>query len=216
MVLSGNCYASVGTVAGLSQAGLLGSKHVVLWLDAHDDLDTPSTHENGYLDAMAASMLVGTSWQQLMKTVPGHQPVDVKQVIYCGLRDVSELQAQTIDKAGVDVVWGKTDKKVDFTTGLATILDRRSSDIEDVHVHLDLDVLDESLGRVNEFPSPGGYLPGDLLGVMQMIPAKVNSTSLVVCSFNPRLEGGDTVARLACRGIIKFIGGLKEKGILVA
>nr|CEG04831.1 unnamed protein product [Fusarium clavum] len=216
LVLSGNCYASVGTVAGLNQANLIGSKYGVLWLDAHDDLDTPSTHENGYLDAMAASMLVGTSWHQLMKTVPGHQPVNVKQVVYCGLRDVSELQAHTIEKAEVDVVWGKTDKKVDFTTDLAAILGRRRSDIEDVHVHLDLDVLDETLGRVNEFPSPGGYLPEDLLGVMQMIPANVNPTSLVVCSFNPRLEGGDTVARLACRGILEFIHGLKEKGILIA
>ncbi|RBR26196.1 uncharacterized protein FIESC28_00979 [Fusarium coffeatum] len=216
LVLSGNCYASVGTIAGLNQENLIGSKHGVLWLDAHDDLDTPSTHENGYLDAMAASMLVGTSWHQLMKTVPGHRPVNVKQVIYCGLRDVSELQAQTIEKAEVDVVWGKTDKKVNFTTDLAQILDRRRGEIEDVHVHLDLDVLDESLGRANEFPSPGGYLPEDLLGVMQMIPTKVNPTSLVVCSFNPRLEGGDTVARLACQGILKFMNRLKEKGILIA
>ncbi|KAM0325826.1 hypothetical protein ACHAQA_007128 [Verticillium albo-atrum] len=181
LVLSGNCYASTGTMAGLNQTtpNQANSNTGVLWLDAHDDLDTPSTHENGYLDAMAASMLTGTSWHTLMKTVPGHQPVDVKKVVYCGLRDVSELQRKTVEDAGVDVVWGKADEKVDFTTGLAAILDRRR-DIQDAHVHLDLDVLDESLGRVNEFPSPGGYLPEDLRGLMQMIPRMVNPTSLVV------------------------------------
>lgn len=215
LVLSGNCYASTATMAGLNQAEPHRSRSQsgVLWLDAHDDLDTPSTHENGYLDAMAASMMTGTSWHTLMKTVPGHQPVDVKKVIYCGLRDVSELQTKTVKEAGVDVVWGRVDEKVDFTADLATILDRRS-DIQDAHIHLDLDVLDESLGRVNEFPSPGGYLPEDLMGLMQMLPTKVNPTSLVVCSFNPRLEGGDTVARLACQAIYSLINGLIEKGVL--
>ncbi|CAG9984493.1 unnamed protein product [Clonostachys byssicola] len=214
LVLSGNCYASAATMAGLNKARLEQTastpKPGVLWLDAHDDLDTPSTHENGYLDAMAASMMTGTSWHTLMKTVPGHKPVEIKQVIYCGLRDVSETQAKAVKDAGVDVVWGKADTKVDFTASLAQILDRRS-DVTHAHIHLDLDVLDESLGRVNEFPSPGGYLPEDLMGVMQMIPLKVNPTSLVVCSFNPRLEGGDTVARLACQAIYRFIEGIIAK-----
>ncbi|KAF5230432.1 hypothetical protein FOXYS1_15877, partial [Fusarium oxysporum] len=127
LVLSGNCYASTATMAGLNQARPTSStaKTGVLWLDAHDDLDTPSTHENGYLDAMAASMMTGTSWHTLMKTVPGHQPVDVKRMIYCGLRDVSEIQRETVKDAGIDVIWGDANKKVDVTSALAETLDRR-------------------------------------------------------------------------------------------
>ncbi|WZH48365.1 uncharacterized protein QYS62_009539 [Fusarium acuminatum] len=217
LILSGNCYASTATLAGLNQQNLgkTGSKPAALWLDAHDDLDTPSTHENGYLDAMAASMMTGTSWHKLMETVPGHEPLDVKQVVWCGLRDCSETQLKTIKEAGVDVVWGNTAEKVDFTASLTAVLDRRE-DIKDAHIHLDLDVLDESLGRVNDFPSPGGFFPEDLMGLMQMIPQKVNPTSLVVCSFDPRLEGGDTVATLACQATCRLIKGLKEKGALVA
>ncbi|KAF4475867.1 hypothetical protein FAGAP_12550 [Fusarium agapanthi] len=180
LVLSGNCYASTATMAGLNQARPASStaKTGVLWLDAHDDLDTPSTHENGYLDAMAASMMTGTSWHTLMKTVPGHRPVDVKSMIYCGLRDVSEIQRKTVKDAGVDVIWGDANEKVDFTSALAETLDRRD-DIQQAHIHFDLDVLDDSLGRVNEFPSPGGFLPEDVMGLMGMIPTKINPTSLV-------------------------------------
>ncbi|KAM0400067.1 hypothetical protein ACHAO7_008545 [Fusarium culmorum] len=215
LVLSGNCYGSTGTLAGLNQHSSGGSRPGALWLDAHDDLDNPSIHENGYLDAMSASMMTGSSWHTLMKSVPGHEPLDVKKVIWCGLRDYSELQIKGIKEAGVDVVWGKADGKVDFTAGLAAVLNRRD-DIKDAHIHLDLDVLDQSLGRVNDFPSFGGFFPEDLTGLMQMIPQKVNPTSLVVCSFDPRLEGGDTVARLACQAILQLIGALKERGTLVA
>ncbi|KPM43165.1 hypothetical protein AK830_g3404 [Neonectria ditissima] len=212
LVLSGNCYAGAATAAGLNVSAP-DSDLSVLWLDAHDDLDTPSTHENGYLDAMAASMMTGSSWHQLMSTVPGHKPLDVKKVIYCGLRDVSDIQRKTVQEAGVDVVWGDATRKVDFESELAAILDRRK--LAKTHVYLDLDVLDESLGRVNEFPSPGGYLPDDLFGLMTMIPAKATPTSMVVCSFDPQLEGGDSVASLAVRGICKFVQGLKDKDILV-
>ncbi|KAF5229135.1 hypothetical protein FAUST_10607 [Fusarium austroamericanum] len=215
LVLSGNCYGSTGTLAGLNQHSSGGARPGALWLDAHDDLDNPSIHENGYLDAMSASMMTGSSWHTLMKSVPGHEPLDVNKVIWCGLRDCSELQIKGIKEAGVDVVWGKANEKVDFTSGLAAVLDRRD-DIKDAHIHLDLDVLDQSLGRVNDFPSAGGFFPEDLTGLMQMIPQKVNPTSLVVCSFDPRLEGGDTVARLACQAILQLIGALKERGTLVA
>ncbi|CAH0028760.1 unnamed protein product [Clonostachys rhizophaga] len=183
LVLSGNCYASAAIMAGSNKARLeqttLSPRPGVLWLDSHDDLDAPSTHENSYLDAVAASMMTGTSWHTLMKTVPGHEPVDVKQVHYCGLRDVSEIQAKAVKDAGMDAVWGKADAKVDFTASLSQIPDR-PSDATHAYTHLDLDVLDESLGRVNEFRSPGGYLPQDLLSLMQMIPLRVNSASLVV------------------------------------
>ncbi|CAG7930124.1 unnamed protein product [Penicillium olsonii] len=210
LVLSGNCYASAAVGAGLSDTV---SDLNMLWLDAHDDLDTPSTNENGYLDAMAASMLTGSSWHAMMRTVPGHKPMDVKRVVYCGLRDVSESQKLVVENSGADVVWGDTSQAVDFTSALGDILDRRS--LGSTHVHLDLDVLDASLGRVNGFPSPGGFLPKDLAGLMTMIPTKVDPTSLVVCSFDPRLEGGDTVARLAVKGICTFIKGLKDRQILV-
>ncbi|WYZ33886.1 hypothetical protein EsH8_I_000162 [Colletotrichum jinshuiense] len=209
LVLSGNCYASAAVAAGLSKAV---PDLNVLWIDAHDDLDTPSTNENGYLDAMALSMLAGRSWHTLMGSVPGHEPLSLDRVAYCGLRDVSEGQRKTVAEAGVDVIWGDASSKVDFSRELGALLDRRR--FRRTHVHLDLDVLDESLGRANDWPSPGGLLAEDLLGCLETIPEKTEPTSLVVCSFNPRLEGGDTIARLAVKGIVRFVEGLLSKNIL--
>ncbi|KAK1635743.1 arginase [Colletotrichum phormii] len=203
LVLSGNCYASTAVAAGLNATV---PDLNVQWIDAHDDLDTPSTNENGYLDAMALSMAAGMSWHKLMGSVPGHKSLSLERVAYCGLRDVSELQRKTVTEAGVDVIWGDAERKVDFAKELGVLLDRRRFDR--THVHLDLDVLDESLGRVNEFPSPGGLDGEDLMGCLETIPSKTRPTSLFVCSFNAELEGGDTVARLAVKGIVRFVEGL--------
>ncbi|KAK0372458.1 hypothetical protein CLIM01_10166 [Colletotrichum limetticola] len=211
LVLSGNCYASTAVAAGLNASV---PDLNLLWIDAHDDLDTPSTNENGYLDAMALSMAAGMSWHKLMESVPGHKPLSLDRVAYCGLRDVSELQRKTVTEAGVDVIWGDEKSKVDFAKELGVLLGRRR--FEKTHIHLDLDVLDESFGRVNEFPSPGGLDEQDLIGCLETIPTKTSPTSLVVCSFNAELEGGDTVARLAVRGIVRFVEGLIQAEVLKA
>ncbi|KAK2776389.1 hypothetical protein CKAH01_12443 [Colletotrichum kahawae] len=209
LVLSGNCNASAAVAAGLhSSVPDLN----VLWIDAHDDLDTPDTNVNGYLDAMAASMMCGRSWAALMASVPGHVPLSLERVAYCGLRDVSDSHRKVVAEAGVDVICGDARKKVAFGRELDGMLERKG--FGKTHVHLDLDVLDESLGRVNEWPSPEGLDERDLVECMEVIPKRTEPTRLVVCSFDARLEGGDTVARLAVEGIVRFVEGMKERGSL--
>ncbi|KAH7038483.1 arginase [Macrophomina phaseolina] len=185
IVLSGNCNASVGVAAGLGIDDLS-----FVWFDAHDDLDTPDTNVNGYIDAMGVSMLAGRSWRSLMATVP-------------------DLQRQTVTGAGVDVIWGKPGKHVDFSTELSGVLDKKA--MGQTLIHLDLDCLDELLGRVNEYPSPGGLLEEDVFKSMSLVPTKVQPVSLTVCSFNPNLGGGDRVAEIAIGGICYFVESLGRK-----
>lgn len=209
IVLAGNCQASTAVAAGLR--GTVPNLGFV-WIDAHDDFDTPATNVNGYLDAMAVSMMAGKCWHALMDTVPGHGPASLENFVYCGLRDVSDEQRAAVEEAGVPVVWGDGSSEKDFAGELGALLDRKVR--IPTHVHFDLDVLDESLGRVNDFPSPGGFLEADALACMSILPQKVEPTSLVICSFDPRLEGGDTIARLAVRATIRFAEGLVETGVL--
>jgi arginase len=201
LILSGNCMTSTAVAAGLG-----GEDIGFVWIDAHDDLDTPSVNTNGYLDAMGVSMLNGQSWHALMETVPGHTPLTLDKFVYCGLRDVSDVQRQRVADAKVDVVWGNSERKQAFCTELEKILKMRS--FSPAVVHLDLDVLDESLGAANEYPSPGGFLESDLQEVLAMVPANVIPASLTVCSFNANLEAGDKIAQIAVRGITTFVQSL--------
>lgn len=222
IVLAGNCQSSAAVAAGMRAAGVVGDGEGedqlgFVWLDAHDDFDTPETNVNGYLDAMAVSMMAGRSWNALMAAVPGHAPVGLDGFVYCGLRDVSDEQRAVVEKVGVPVVWGDAVAKKDYAKELGAVLEARGrgeGQKRKTHVHFDLDVLDESLGRANDWPSPGGFLEEDALKVMEMLPRKTEPTSLVICSFDPRLEGGDTVARLAVRATCRFVEGLVETGVL--
>jgi arginase len=208
LILSGNCMATVGAAAGLDIEDLS-----FVYFDAHDDLETPSTNTNGYLDAMGMSMLEGKSWHNLIATVPGFKPLSLDRLIFCGLRDISEESRQKVKDMKLDVVWGDPKQKVDFAAELEKMLDSRS--LGRSHVHLDLDVLDDTLGKVNDYPSPGGLLESDLISCMELTPKKVSPTSLTVCSFDPQAGDGDMIARIAVRAITTFVSSMIDTGALL-
>ncbi|KAL3479541.1 Arginase/deacetylase [Aspergillus californicus] len=211
LILSGNCMASAAVACGLKTQDL-----GFVYFDAHDDLDSPDVNENGYLDAMGLSMLRGESWKSLMRTVPGFnhlQPCTYNRFLYCGLRDQTALQRQRVIDAGMASVWGRTDMKVDFAAELGKRL--AASDYGPALVHLDLDVLDESYGKVNDYPSPGGMMESDVIACMDLVPrTSAAPQSLTVCSFDPDAGDGDEIARIAIRAIVAFVRALLETGAL--
>ena len=207
LILSGNCMASTAVACGLQARDLS-----FIYFDAHDDLDSPDVNENGYFDAMGLSMLRGESWKTLMNTVPGFQPFSYDRFLYLGLRDQSQLQRQRVIDAGMCAVWGNSDQKVDFVRELEVHLDARS--YSPALVHLDLDVLDASYGKVNDYPSEGGMFESELIACMAMLPKKATPRSLTVCSFDPNAGDGDKIASIAVRAITSFTRSLLEKGLL--
>ncbi|KAL4938550.1 hypothetical protein BDV06DRAFT_231682 [Aspergillus oleicola] len=216
LILSGNCMASAAVACGLKAQQQQDKKDnlAFIYFDAHDDLDSPDVNENGYLDAMGLSMLRGESWKTLMRSVPGFEPFDYSRsrFLYCGLRDQSEIQRQRVIDAGMHSIWGDAEKKVDFASELRARLERES--YGNALVHLDLDVLDDSYGKVNDYPSPGGLFEEDLISCMQIVPRMVAPRSLTVCSFDPDAGDGDKVAVIAVRAIATFVKTLYNTGAL--
>ncbi|EDU49827.1 SpeB Arginase agmatinase formimionoglutamate hydrolase arginase family [Pyrenophora tritici-repentis] len=208
LVLSGNCMASAGVACGLGLENLGW-----IYFDAHDDMETPSTNINGYLDAMGLSMLAGESFHRLANTIPGYAPHKYDKMIYCGLRDIEDSSKDIVRKAGAEVIWGEPGRHVDFASKVTEALSAK--DYSPALVHLDLDVLDESIGKVNGYESPGGLQEDDLMKCMDLVPQKATPTSLTVCSFNPNLGDGDKVATIGVKAIVTFVKSLLKTEALV-
>lgn len=213
LILSGNCMSSAAVACGLEVHDKQDLSFV--YFDAHDDLDSPDVNENGYFDAMGLSMLRGESWKTLMRTVPGFDGGFEfnRRFLYCGLRDQSSVQRQRVIDAGMQVIWGSTEgAKVDFVRELKTRLAQQS--YSPALVHLDLDVLDDSYGKVNSYPSPGGLFEDELVECMGLVPRMAGAKSLTVCSFDPDAGDGDRIAGIAVRAITTFVKSLLDTGAL--
>ena len=207
LVLSGNCMGEIGVAAGLERpdAGCV-------WFDAHDDYNTPSTMTSGYLDGMGVSMMAGESFQALMATIPGHRPFNLEKFVFCGIRDLNEVERERVNAAPVEAVWGDGPGKVDYATELEQALDRRQ--IKSTMIHLDVDVLDDSYGKANEFAAPGSLFEDDLLACIEKVALTTVPVSLTVASFDPTQSGREKVGQITIRAVEKLVHCLRLQNLL--
>lgn len=196
IVLAGNCNTSVGVAAGLRLAGTEDLQ--LVWMDAHNDADTPDELMHGYFDGMGVSMVSGGSWKALTSTIPGHSPIPMNQVLFCGIRNQTREELMKFDAVGARVISGG-----DSNQCVESLMKYQLGPKETL-VHVDLDVLDpDAVGWANEFPSRGGLSAEGLVQCMGKM-GRGNASALTIASFMPGLQGGQAVEAAAIQGISYF------------
>lgn len=138
LVVAGNCNSSLGTVSGI------GGEVGVIWFDAHADFNTPDTTETGFFDGFGLAMLTGSGWPKLREGLP---TIPEEHVILVGARDIDAEEQKRLDSSRVRAV---------NVSELDGALDELRAEVDSVYVHVDLDVLDPSVGRANWFAVEGG------------------------------------------------------------
>jgi len=188
VVLSGNCMSSLGTVAAL------GGEVGVVWFDAHPDFNTTEQTLGGFLDGMGLSILTGTGWRALSETIPGFRPLPEENVVLVGIRDINPPEQERLDGSGVAVV---APERVDDQ--LQAALDGLRERASDVYLHLDLDVLDPSVGRVNEYAAEGGLTGEQVARAIAAIGERFRIRAAAVTAYDPTIDTDGKIPEVAFR-----------------
>jgi arginase len=170
VVLAGNCSSSLGTVTGI------GGNVGVVWFDAHADFNTPRTTLSGFFDGMALSMLTGSGWAALRT---GLETVPDAHVVHVGGRDFDQAEQDRLDASRVRVV---------RRPPLDDALDKLRKRVDAVYVHVDLDVLDPSVGRANEYAVDDGLLLEELTSAIDAITERFRVRAAAITAYNPECD----------------------------
>lgn len=126
---------------------------VVVWADAHADLNTPETTTTGYLGGMALSGPLGL-WDS------GHGAgLAPANAILLGSRDLDPAEQALVDSGVIALVPPGPGLAVRLTTAVSG---------RPVYLHLDCDVLDPGLVPT-DYHIPGGLTLADLRDVAMML-----------------------------------------------
>ncbi len=184
LVLSGNCGpAALGATAGL------GGPPAVAWFDAHGDFNTPETTVGGFLDGMCLATLTGHCWTQLAAGIPGFQPVPETSVALIGARDLDPLEAAALERSAIRRI-GVGQLRGHLPGALAAL----QGAVPSVYLHLDLDVLDPSEGRVNPYAAPHGPKRAEIEWAMGAIGAALPLHAASLTAYDP---GSDVDGRVS-------------------
>ncbi|HEX5725024.1 MAG TPA: arginase family protein [Longimicrobiaceae bacterium] len=180
LVLSGNCNASVGIVAGLGAPDT-----GVVWLDAHGDLNTPETTASGFLDGMALATLTGRCWRTLAASVDGFQPVPDERVVLVGGRDLDPPEAELLASSRIAHVREAAVRAQGVDGALAPALERLAARAGRAYVHLDLDVHDPAEGAANHYAVAGGLSAAEVRDSLGAVARRLSLAAVALTAFDP-------------------------------
>lgn len=190
LVLAGNCMSAVGTFAGLRSR----SRKVpgVCWFDAHGDFNTPETTVSGFLDGMALATLTGRCWTQLTKAIPHFRAATDESVLMFGTRQLDAAERQALSAS--EVHWpGSRRSTINDSARLAAL----RQNVGEVYLHIDLDVLDDSVARVNQFACPGGMTAQHVLDLIGDIGSNFHIGAAALTAWDPSYDPEGRVPPIA-------------------
>lgn len=126
---------------------------VVVWFDAHADLNTPATTVSGYLGGLALSGPLGL-WESGLGS-----GLAATNIILVGARDIDEAEQVLLNDGNIDVVA--------VGAGMVEVL-RQVVTGRPVYVHIDCDVLEPGLVPT-DYSVPAGMTLTQLTACMQVL-----------------------------------------------
>jgi arginase len=198
VVLSGSCLAAVGVVAGLGEAA-----PGVVWFDAHGDFNEPQTSVYGYLDGMGMAILVGDAWQGLAAQIPGTLPIPESAVVLAGARALDEPELPRLEASAINHLTAASLADPATVVGAVAAIEPNPSGI---YLHVDLDVLNSSVARVNRYAATDGISAAELEASVRALLADERVRAISLTAYEPAADPEGRVPPIA----IGLLGAVAE------
>ncbi|MGN6446918.1 arginase family protein [Amnibacterium sp.] len=132
VVIGGDCGVELAAVEhAAASAAARGARLGLVWFDAHPDLNTPESSPSGAFCGMVLRALLGEGAEGLTAAAP----VDPHRVVLAGTRSMDDQEAAFVAASGIAVVGADA-----VASGLAAAVE--ALDVDELYLHVDLDVLD--------------------------------------------------------------------------
>jgi len=201
LVLGGDHSIAMGTLAGLYSVRGPGG---VLWVDAHGDLNRPSTSPTGNVHGMPLAAALGECGFAI-DGFEGPPWVDPKHVALVGVRSLDPGEKELVKRLDLAVfTMADVDRR-----GMPDVMDEAISVVkgaDHVHLSLDVDVCDPEIAPGVGTPVRGGlsYREGHL--AMEIAAEADLLTSIEVVEVNPILDHADETGALAVELVASALG----------
>jgi len=209
LVLGGDHSLGAGSVAGVATAfAERGERIGLIWLDAHGDINTPSSSLSGNVHGMPVAHLLGHGDPAMVNLASPAPAVRAGNTVIVGVRDLDPAEREHARLFGLRMY---TMRDID-ERGLRDVMQEAiaiaTSGTAGFHVSCDADWIDPSEAPGVGTPVRGGatYREGHL--AMELVADTGRLVSMDVVEINPVLDQMNRTAEL-CVGLATSAFGLR-------
>jgi arginase len=200
LVLGGDHSIAMGTLGGMAKARGAGA---VLWIDAHGDLNRPTTSPSGNVHGMPLAAALGAAGPGF--ETGAYPTPSVARAALVGIRSLDPGERALINELDVRVyTMSEIDKR-----GLQIVLDEALQFVAGspfLHVSLDLDAVDPNYAPGVGTPVRGGLSYREAHLALEMVSESGLLDSLDVVEVNPILDRENETGKLAVELVASALG----------
>ncbi|WP_281419692.1 arginase family protein [Paractinoplanes toevensis] len=167
VTVGGDCGVEVAPIEAALAAH--GDGLVVVWFDAHADLNTVESSPSGAFHGMVLRTLLGDGPAALLP----HRVLQPSQVVLAGVRALDPAEKEYISDRDISIVERLAD--LPDSVGPATA----------VYIHIDLDVLDPEVFASVGAPEPDGVTPAQLVNAVRALTDRYPLAGLGITEYEP-------------------------------
>ncbi len=195
--LGGDHSISMGSVSGVARWCQQQHKELfVLWFDAHGDFNTPAISPSGNLHGMALALLCGEDEFDDAFGGAWRTEIEPSNVTLFGTRSIDAGERALLEARGIEVIDMRMIDEQGATVPIRRLLERVAEADGHLHLSLDVDAMDPSIGPGVGTTVPGGLTYREAHLVMEMLHDSGLVGSLDIVELNPFLDHAGQSAHL--------------------
>jgi arginase len=207
LVLGGDHSLAAGSVAATSAVMRdRGQNFGLIWVDAHGDMNTPSSTESGNVHGMPLAAILGPEPAELSRLGGFSPKIDPDHVVLIGVRNLDDREKQRVRESRIHVF---TMKDID-RSGIAAVIEQAIAiagrDAHGLHVSFDLDVCDPTIAPGVGTPVKGGLDYREAHMVMEVLADSGRLMALDLVEVNPTLDIRNSTAELGTELALSALG----------
>ena len=200
LVLGGDHSIAMGTLGGMARARGAGA---ALWIDAHGDLNRPSTSPSGNVHGMPLAAALGAAGDEFASDV--YPTPSIERAALIGIRSLDPGERDLIHERGIRVFTMNEVDRHGMERAVTEALDFLSG-ASFLHLSLDMDAVDPMFAPGVGTPVRGGLSYREAHLAMELLAESTRIDAIEVVEVNPVLDRENATAQLAVELVASALG----------
>ncbi len=210
--VGGCCTMAIGIAAGMRDHF---GRAALVYIDGHLDLYDGPTSWQGEMGDMPMAIMLGHGPANAMRSAMGNNPIEPQNAFIVGYRDREEaLDRGSLMPEDISFDLNHVSLEEIRSDGFDSVGQRLRRTIEDrnvpFYIHLDLDVLDETIFPATLYHLPNGMNWQELGKLLAPLVESPNLSAVSVGCYDPDMDSGERLAGDIANNIGSIFGARQK------